>query len=37
MLSIKNSAYNYTFTLLESHSALRKLTIINEIQTEITK
>jgi len=37
MLSIKNSAYNYTFILLESHLILRKLIIINEIQAKIIK
>jgi len=37
MLSIKNSAYNYTFTLLETHSALRKLAMINVIQAKIIK
>ncbi len=37
MLSIKNSAHNHIFTLLESHSALRKLIMINEIQAEIAK
>ncbi len=37
MLSIKNPTYNHTSTLLESHLALRKLTIIDEIQAKIAK
>ncbi len=37
MLSISNSAYNHTFTLLESHLVLRKLIIIDEVQAKITK
>ncbi len=35
MLKIEDSAHNHEFILSESHSALRKLTLINQIKANI--